>query len=482
MIGTCSTPHTQKGPWWQRGAIYQIYPRSFADASGDGTGDLRGIVEHLDHVAALGAGAIWLSPIFPSPMADFGYDVADFCDVDPVFGTLADLDDLLEKAHARGIRVVLDWVPNHTSDRHPWFVASRSSRADPRRDWYVWHDGGRDGGPPNDWRSEFAAVGPAWTFDEGTDQWYLHSFMAEQPDLNWDNPEVREAMHGILRFWLGRGVDGLRLDAIHKIAKDPLLRDHATAPRRHDEDWETIHERLRGIRRVADEFEDRMLVGEVALQDLHRAVSYLESGDQLHLAHNFVFAELPWDAEAFRTSIDDFEALAERTAWPAWFLENHDLPRVASRFDRDATGGSGHGAARARAAALILYALRGTPFVYQGQELGLHDADIPPDRVVDVDGRDPVRAPMPWQPPSQAGAGAGFTVGEPWLPLPGRRRRRASPARRPTRGPCSRSSAAWPRCARSSWPCRRARRRCSRRVPGCSPGCAADRRTRCSPR
>jgi alpha-glucosidase len=401
-------------PWWQRGAIYQIYPRSFADGNGDGIGDLPGMAAHLDYLAALGAEAVWLSPIFSSPMADFGYDVSDYCDVDPTFGTLADLDQLIDECHARGIRVILDWVPNHTSDRHPWFVASRSGREDRKRDWYVWRNGAANGGPPNDWRSQFEAAGPAWTFDEGTGQWYLHSFLAEQPDLDWDNPAVEAAMHDVLRFWLARGVDGLRLDAIHRIAKDPLLRDNAGAARRHDEDWETIHERLRGIRRVVDEFEDRMIVGEVALQDLHRAVSYLESGDQLHLAHNFVFVELPWDAEAFRVCIDDFEALADQTAWPAWFLENHDRARVASRFD-----GDGQGPARARAAALMLYALRGTPFVYQGQELGLPDADIPPHRAVDVDGRDPQRAPIPWRPPSAAGPGAGFSRAEPWLPVVG---------------------------------------------------------------
>jgi alpha-glucosidase len=395
-------------PWWQRGAIYQIYPRSFADSNGDGVGDLQGIVTHLDHLAALGAEAVWLSPIFPSPMADFGYDVSDYCDVDPIFGTLADLDRLVAESHARGIKVVLDWVPNHTSDRHPWFTASRSSRTDPRRDWYVWRDGAADGAPPNDWVSQFTAVGPAWTFDEPTGQWYEHSFMAEQPDLNWDNPEVEAAMHDVLRFWMARGVDGLRLDAIHKIAKDPLLRNHTAAPRRHDEDWETIHARLRGIRRVVDEFDDRMIVGEVALQELHRVVGYLESGDQLHLAHNFVFADLEWDAEAYRLCIDDFEALADQTAWPAWFLENHDKPRIATRFG---------GQARARAAALVLYALRGTPFIYQGQELGLPDAEIPPDRIVDVDGRDPERAPIPWRPPSLAGPAAGFSSAAPWLPL-----------------------------------------------------------------
>jgi len=393
--------------WWQRGAVYQIYPRSFADSDGDGVGDLEGIRARLDHLSALAVEAIWLSPIFTSPMADFGYDVADYEDVDPLFGTLDDFDRLVGDCHARGIRVVVDWVPNHSSDRHPWFLESRSGRDSPKRDWYVWRDPAPDGGPPNDWRSEFRACGPAWTLDEATGQYYLHSFMPEQPDLNWDNPEVEAAMHDVLRFWLDRGVDGFRLDAIAKIAKDPLLRSHDRAPRRHDEDWETIHDRLRGIRRVVDAYEDRMLVGEVSLLDLHRVVSYLDSGDQLHLAHNFVFVHLPWDAEAFATSIADFEALAAGTAWPAWFLSNHDHSRAATRF----------GAGRARAALLVLYALRGTPFVFQGEELGLPDAVVGPDRVVDVDGRDPERAPLPWEPPSAAGPGAGFTTGEPWLPL-----------------------------------------------------------------
>ena len=397
--------------WWQRGAIYQIYPRSFADSDGDGVGDLRGMATRLDYLADLGVEAVWLSPIYRSPMADFGYDVADYCDVDPLFGTLADLDRLIEACHSRGIRVVLDWVPNHTSDQHPWFVASRSRRDDPKREWYVWRDG-RDGGPPNDWQSAFVRVGSAWTFDESTGQWYLHSFLPQQPDLNWDNPEVEAAMHDVLRFWLDRGVDGFRIDVVHKIAKDPLLRDNAGAARRHDEDWDTIRDRLRGIRRVVDEYRDRVLIGEVYLLDLHRVVLYLNAEDELHLAHNFVFLWLPWNAEAFRTSVEDFEALAADTVWPAWFLANHDHPRVASRFDQ-----GGHGEARARAVVLMLYALRGTPFVYQGEELGLRDAEIPPERVVDIDGRDPERAPMPWSPPSEAGPGAGFTTGEPWLPL-----------------------------------------------------------------
>jgi alpha-glucosidase len=392
-------------PWWQRGAVYQVYPRSFADADGDGVGDLRGLRARLDHLAELRVEAVWLSPIFPSPMADFGYDVADYCDVDPLFGTLEDLDRLIADCHARGIRVILDWVPNHTSDRHPWFEESRSSRDNPRREWYVWRDPAPGGGPPNDWESVFPAVGPAWTLDERTGQYYLHSFMREQPDLDWENPEVREAMHDVLRFWLDRGVDGFRLDAIARIAKDPELGDNDGTPNARSRDWPSIHGLLRGIRAVVDEYDDRLIVGEVSLEDLRRTVSYLEGGDQLHLVHNFVFFHLPWDAQAFRSSIDDFTRLADDAAWPAWFLENHDHPRAPTRF-----GGGALGAARARAVALMLYGLRGTPFVYQGQELGLPDAEIPPERVVDVDGRDPERAPIPWS----ADASGGWV--DPWLP------------------------------------------------------------------
>jgi alpha-glucosidase len=399
--------------WWQRGAIYQIYPRSFADSNGDGIGDLAGIVEHLDYIRSLGVEAIWVSPFYRSPMADFGYDVADYTDVDPVFGTLADFDRLVAEAHARGIKVVVDWVPNHSSDQHAWFIESRSSRDNPRREWYVWRDPAPGGGPPNQWESEFRAVGPAWSLDEATGQYYLHSFMPQQPDLNWDNPEVEAAMHDTLRFWLERGVDGFRIDVTQKIAKDPELRDNEPGLR-HDEDWQpTIHERLRRIRGVIDEYEDRMIVGEVYIRDLRRVVAYINSGDELNLAHNFVFVHLPWDAVQMRESVDEFEALAEPVAWPAWFLANHDHPRAASRFEDE----PGSGARRARVAAMLITTLLGTPFVYQGEELALPDAEIPPERVVDVDGRDPERAPIPWLRPSEAGPGAGFTSGEPWLPL-----------------------------------------------------------------
>jgi alpha-glucosidase len=253
----------QPAAWWQSGVIYQIYPRSFADGDGDGVGDLRGIIGHLDYLNngtddSLGVTAVWLSPFYRSPMADFGYDIADYTDVDPVFGTLQDFDDLLAGAHRRGVKVVVDWVPNHTSDQHPWFIESAGSRDSARRGWYIWRDPARGGGPPNSWRSEFAAAGPAWTFHEATGQYYLHSFTPHQPDLNWDNPEVEAAMHEVLRFWLDRGVDGFRIDAIFKMAKDPELGDNEPGLR-HDQDWPTIHDRLRRIRAVIDEYGSRMI-------------------------------------------------------------------------------------------------------------------------------------------------------------------------------------------------------------------------------
>ena len=392
--------------WWQRGAIYQVYPRSFADGDGDGVGDLRGLAARLDHLSALRVEAVWLSPIFPSPMADFGYDVADYCDVDPLFGTLADLDRLVEDCHERGIRVVLDWVPNHTSDRHPWFEASRSSRDDPRRDWYVWRDG-VDGGPPNDWMSAFEACGPAWTFDERTGQWYLHSFMPEQPDLNWDNPEVEAAMHDVLRFWLDRGIDGFRLDAIVKIAKDPLLRDNGAGALRHHENWGASTTACAGSAGsststgTGDRRRGR-LPG--------RARPGLLPQHRRPAAHG---AQLPVRGAALEPGgvrgVDRGLRGARRAG---------RLARLVPLQSRHAAGGEPlRRPARARALLLVLYALRGTPFIYQGEELGLPDAVVPPERVVDVDGRDPERAPIPWRPPSEAGPGAGFTDGEPWLPL-----------------------------------------------------------------
>ena len=395
--------------WWRSAVVLQIYPRSFADTTGDGVGDLPGVTARLGHLTELGVDALWLSPFYRSPMADFGYDVSDHMDVDPTFGTLADADALIARAHAVGLRVIFDWVPNHTSDRHPWFQASRSSTSDPHRSWYVWRDPAPDGGPPNDWTSTFSRDGArvAWTLDEDSGQYWLHSFLPEQPDLNWDEPAVAEAMHGVLRFWLDRGVDGFRMDVVHKIGKDPDLGDNEPG-RRHDEDWPTVHGRLRAIRRVLDSYDgDRVGVGEVYVLDQRALARYVADGDGLHLVHNFVFLNLPWSAAAFRATVDEFEELGGPKAWPAWCLGNHDHPRIATRY----------GPEPARVAAMLLLTLRGTPFLFQGDELGLQDVEVPPHRVVDVDGRDPVRSPIPWDPPSAAGPGAGFTTGDPWLPI-----------------------------------------------------------------
>ncbi len=416
------------GEWWRHGVIYHIYPRSFSDANGDGVGDLAGITARLDYLNdgtpdSLGVDAIWLSPFYPSPMKDFGYDVADYTGVDPLFGTLEDFDTLVTEAHARGIRVVVDLVPNHTSDQHPWFLESRSSLQSPKRDWYVWADSKPDGQPPNNWMSAFPRAGRAWTFEEPTGQWYLHSFLPEQPDLNWWSPEVRAAMDEVMRFWLDRGVDGFRIDVAHRMAKDPQLRDNplvamgdehdptgqARARRLaemqlelYDEDWPEVHEILRRFRRTLDAYDDRMAVGEVYVLDLRKLARYYGSGrDELHLAHNFVFLHQPWKPEAFRSVVDEYTALLPADAWPAQFLGNHDHSRAASRYDE-----GGNGPARARVGAMMVLTLRGTPFLYYGEELGMLDGEIPPERVVDVDGRDPERTPMQWD----ASPGAGFSL------------------------------------------------------------------------
>ncbi len=394
------------------------------DSNGDGVGDLAGIRARLDHLAWLGVDAIWLSPIFPSPMADFGYDVADYCDIDPVFGSLAEFDRLLADAHARGIRVILDWVPNHTSDRHAWFAESRGSRTNPKRDWYVWRDPLPDGGPPNNWVAIFG--GPAWQLDAQTGQYYLRSFLIEQPDLNWRNPEVVAAMHASLRFWLDRGVDGFRIDVIHRIAKDPLLRENPPSDRPgpgyggqlhvHDENHADVHAFLRGIRSVLDEYRDRMTVGEIDPRNPNDVAKYYGRGDELHLAFNFSFLRSPWDAEAFGREIARFDGIVPVEGWPDYVLSNHDVPRHATRHDDPV-----HGEARTRAAALLLLTLRGTPFLYYGEEIGMRNGQVPAERFRDPLARtlhpklsrDPERTPMHWG----AGPNAGFTTGEPWLPI-----------------------------------------------------------------
>jgi alpha-glucosidase len=398
-------------PWWKSTVVYQIYPRSFCDTNGDGVGDLEGIRRHLDHVRDLGAGAIWISPFFTSPMKDYGYDVADYCDVDPLFGDLADFDRLLADAHERDLKVLIDWVPNHTSDQHPWFVESRSSRDNPKADWYWWRDPDPEDPekPPNNWVAAFTG-GPAWTWDETRQQWYLHNFLKEQPDLNWRNPEVVEAMLGTLRFWLDRGVDGFRIDVVHLIGKPEDLPDGAEDQEGNVwpvHDYEDTHEHLRQIRKVLDSYEgDRTTVGEVYLLSTKRVATYYGDDDELHMSFNFPPLHAPWEAPAWRRRVERVvEEIHSRDAWPTWVLSNHDQPRHRTRY------GS---AAAARAAAVLLLTLRGTPFLYAGEELGLEDAEVPPDRVLDPGGRDGCRAPIPWDGMPKHG----WATEDPWLPWP----------------------------------------------------------------
>ncbi|MFN3215232.1 MAG: alpha-amylase family glycosyl hydrolase [Acidimicrobiales bacterium] len=390
--------------WWETAVFYQIYPRSFADANGDGIGDLAGIRSRLSHLAWLGVDALWLSPIYPSPMADFGYDVADYCDVDPVFGDLAELDALVADAHDIGMRVTLDWVPNHTSDRHPWFVDARSRRDAAKRDWYVWRDPAPDGGRPNNWDACWD-IGPAWTFDEATGQYYLHLFLPEQPDLNWANPEVQAAMLDTLRFWLDRGIDGFRADVVHLIGKDPSLPDLATAGTPIiSNDHHSTHEHLRRIRSLLDSYAHRpMMVGEVNLFGPGQVRSYHGDDDELTLVFDFRPTYSRWTAEEFRRRIVEVEAEYDDGTWPTWVLGNHDVVRQRTRWGSEA---------RARAGAVFLLTQRGTPYLYAGEELGLPDAEIPADRVVDPGGRDGCRAPVPWTIDAGHGWGA-----DPWLPF-----------------------------------------------------------------
>jgi alpha-glucosidase len=411
--------------WWQSGVIYQVYPRSFQDSDGDGIGDLEGIRQRLDHLVWLGVDAVWISPFYQSPMVDFGYDISDYTDVDPRFGDLAAFDRLLADAHHRDLRVILDLVPNHSSDRHPWFEESRRSRDSERRDWYIWRDPAPDGGPPNNWRSEFG--GSAWELDEATGQYYYHAFAVEQPDLNWRNREVREAMYDVMRFWLNRGVDGFRVDVMWHLMKDEHFRANPENPdyvpgemsdyRRvlpaFSTDQPEVHGVVSEMRAVLEEYDERLLIGEIYLP-VERLVDYYgPNGDGAHLPFNFHLITTPWDARQIEIVIDRYEGALPDDAWPNWVLGNHDQPRVASRV----------GDAQARVAATLLLTLRGTPTLYYGDELGMHDVTIPAERALDVRemtdpglgfGRDPQRTPMQWD-RSEA---AGFTTGSPWLPLP----------------------------------------------------------------
>jgi alpha-glucosidase len=415
----------QRGLWWQTGVIYQIYPRSFQDTNGDGIGDLRGITQRLPYLLELGVDAIWLSPIFPSPMADFGYDISDYTDIDPLFGSLDDFDALVAAAHAQGLKVILDLVPNHTSDRHPWFLASRASRRGRKRDWYIWKDPAANGGPPNNWLSVFG--GSAWEYDGGSEQYFYHAFLTAQPDLNWRNPAVRSAIYEVMRFWFRRGVDGFRVDVIWHLIKDEQFRDNppnpnfrAGDPQHHSlvplytADRPEVHDIITEMRRVADEFSDRVLIGEIYLP-LERLVAYY--GRDLagvHLPFNFSLLSASWDAHSIARLISEYEAALPAGGWPNWVLGNHDWPRVASRV----------GPNQARIAAMLLLSLRGTPTVYYGDEIAMNQVTIAPDQVRDPLeknvperglGRDGCRTPMRWDSTTHAG----FSTADPWLPLGG---------------------------------------------------------------
>ena len=417
-------------PWWQTTVVYQIYPRSFQDTTGNGVGDLPGITSRLDYLAdTLGVGAIWISPFYPSPMADFGYDVSDYTDIHPMFGNINDFDELVENAHRKGLKVIIDWVPNHTSDEHPWFIESRSSRDNPKRDWYVWRDPKPDGSLPNNWLSFFG--GPAWELDETTGQYYLHSFLAKQADLNWRNPEVQEAMFEGLQFWLDRDVDGFRIDVAHVIMKDPELRDNPRVPddweRRfkshgeydeflhiHDKGHEDNHQLFRDFRALLDSYQpERFSVGEIHIADWEEWASYYggEDLDELHQPFNFSLVHSPWDADEIAARVAAQEEAIPTGAWPNHVLGNHDEKRITHRL----------GEHEARTAAMMLLTLRGTPTLYYGDEIGMLEADIAPEdqqdpwgRNLPGAGRDGCRTPMQWN----AEANAGFSESEMmWLPV-----------------------------------------------------------------
>jgi alpha-glucosidase len=409
--------------WWQRGIIYQIYPRSFQDTNGDGIGDLKGILSKLDYLAWLGVNVIWISPIYPSPMKDFGYDISDYTDVHPLFGAMPDFDELITRTHALGMKLILDLVPNHTSNEHPWFIESRSSRNSPKRDWYIWKDPREDGSVPNNWLSVFG--GNAWEWDEQTQQYYYHAFLKEQPDLNWRNPEVQQAMFNVMRFWLDKGVDGFRVDVMWHMIKDSELRDNPLNPDYTDlqadynrllpvysTDQPEVHDIVRQMRALMDEYKERLIIGEIYLPIEKLVVYYGVDNQGAHLPFNFQLLALPWEASKIATAVDIYEAALPVNGWPNWVLGNHDQQRIASRV----------GLGQARVAAMLLLTLRGTPTIYYGEEIGMKDVPIEEDQIQDPQGlnmpgknlsRDPARTPMPWD----ASAHGGFSKANPWLPL-----------------------------------------------------------------
>ena len=412
--------------WWKKTAIYQIYPRSFKDSNNDGIGDLQGITSKLNYLEWLGIQAIWLSPIYKSPMVDFGYDISDYTDIDPIFGTLADFDELIVKAHEKNIKIIMDYVMNHSSDEHIWFKESRTSRDNPKSDWYIWKDPKPDGSPPNNWLA--IAGGSAWSYEEKRKQYFLHSFLPCQPDLNWRNPELKKAMFDVLSFWMDRGVDGFRVDMISWIMKDDQFRDDPV--KEEDENNESsfilAYEKLDHIysanrperfdilkefRQFLDKYQEKVSIGEVnyfaPLTELVKYYGDLNS-PLVDIPGNFRFIFLPWRAKTIKEFIDKFEGMLGDNFWPNYQIGNHDRPRVVSRI----------GEGQARVAAMLLFTLRGTPFIYNGEELGMHNVEIPLDQLQDPWkepglNRDPIRTPMQWDETTNAG----FTNGNPWLPV-----------------------------------------------------------------
>lgn len=410
--------------WWQRGVFYQIWVRSYFDSNGDGNGDLAGLISKLEYLRWLGVDVLWLSPIFPSPLIEGGYDVSDYTGVHELFGSLDDFDRLLAEAHGMGMKVILDFVPNHSSDAHPWFIAARSSRDNPQRDWYIWADPRPDGKEPNNWVGCFG--GSAWTYDKDSGQFYYHAFLPQQPDLNWRNPRLREAFFDTMRFWLDRGVDGFRMDAIWHLIKDDQLRDNPPNPDYRPElppdnvvrseftrDRPEVHEVIAEMRRVVDGYDDRLLSGEIYL-GLDRMMAYYGSpgAPELHMPFNLQLSVMPWNGREIGEYIGGYlEALGTR-GWPNWAVGTHDAARIASRA----------GESQAPIAAMLLLSLPGTPTIYYGDEIGMTSVEIPREEIQDPRellvpyrdlGRDPSRTPMQWN----AEPSAGFSAGEPWLPV-----------------------------------------------------------------
>lgn len=426
-------PEPDQPPWWQGGVIYQIYPRSLKDSNGDGIGDLQGIISKLDYFTWLGVDALWISPIYPSPMVDLGYDVSNYVDIDPLFGDLATFDLLVAQAHQRGLKIIMDYVPNHTSDQHPWFLQSRSSRYNPKRDWYVWVDPKPGGLPPNNWIARWDDI--AWEWDAATNQYYLHSFDKAMPDLNWRNPAVKEAMFNVARFWLDRGVDGLRIDSAQYIMKDPQLRDNPPNPdprvppyksmgdydsqlHINDRNYPDIHEVYRELRHILNSYNSgnpRVALGELHIYDWSAWTLYYGTHlDEIQMPINFGLLTVTWNADAVHHLINAVEAALQPGDWPNYVLGNHDVPRIVTRI----------GQQEARVALMLLLTLRGTPTLYYGDEIGMHDVEIPLGRVRDTweknipesgFGRDPERTPMQWD--NSPNAGFCPPTARPWLPM-----------------------------------------------------------------